>query len=1055
MSKICFENAHCHTYLSNALTGFPDSPTALEDYAKVYSERGMQCLIASEHGYRGDVWLQADTASKYENMKAICGAEVYFVPNRNPELKDNRNFHLLLLAKNNEGFKELNMTLSQAQMTGFYHHGRLDFELLSSLNYKNFLCTTACVGGILKDESYEELACQLAEIFRENFRLEVQYHLNEKQIEHNSKVLKLYKKYNWPLFFATDSHYINKEDKILRKELQLSRKISMDDSEWDLYLPTADEAFESMIKQNVLSKSQIEEAFDNTLELRDWDGFSYTTERKLPISKLRKDMTVEERKRLYQKMVCQGYIQKAGMPDEEQKKELRDEMNVILDTDSEDYFISLKDMLDRGVELGGILTTTARGSAGSFASNYALGFTTINRLDCPITFYPERFISADKLKAGNPDIDSNLTNVEAFEQAGKEMFGEYGCLPIIAYGKTKTSSAFKLLARAKNIDFELSNNISKQIQNYELDKKHASENNTDDPDYNVDDDVQLTSYIEEQYMQLVEDSVKYQGIIMTLSPHPCAHITYHKDMREEIGVIKLKDKYCLFIDGVTADKLNYVKSDMLRVDVVKMISDGFGAADLPVMPVSELLKVIEGDKNIWDLYANGFTQCLNQCEKPASTQKCMQFKPKNISELAYFIAAIRPGFKSNIQTFITRQKFNYGIPALDNLLKLENATGMTGESSYLIYDENILRCLKFAGIPGPEAYATIKHIKKKHKPQVLAMKDKFKQGFVKYLIENEHATEETANETTEMAWKVIEDSASYLFCGSHAFAMACDSAYCAYLKAYFPYEFYTTILKLYTEKNNLEKIALIIEEMKRYKDIKLTAGLFGQDNRDWHVDKENHTISQSISSIKYISKKAAEDLYEAGQHKFDTFVDLLRYLQMNTVLDTRQVETLIGVNYFKNFGGNKKLLTIMNEFYTGKNKLTKTVKSYEKRLEAMREFESELKDENISITQQLKNENSNIGLCLTCCPNLTNNIFYVQNIDQKYGIKIKLYNAKTGGSGIVKMKKDTFARKPLEENTCIIITEKQIKPRYVYMNGKSVPSKTEKDYWILNYKMVE
>ena len=389
-----YENAHCHSYYQNPLVGFGDSPTSIEDYAKEYANRNMQCLVMQEHGNRSDVWAQADIAYKYQSenftMKPICAAEVYFVPDRNPELKDARNFHLLLIAKNNEGFEELNFALQQAQETGFYKHARLDYDLLQKLNYKNFLCTTACVGGILKDNNGEQMACILKEIFRENFRLEVQYHNNQKQALHNLNVLRMYAKHKWPLFFATDSHYIRKEDKILRTELIMSRSKNAtsqnqedkknsnlitlaEDSDFDLYLPTAEEAYKLMVSQGVLSKAQIEEAFENTLELRTFEGFSYNTERKLPISKPRQNMTQEERNYLYQKMVCDGYIKSAGMPTDEEKKALRDEMDIIVDTNTADYFISLKDMLDRGVELGGVLTTTARGSAGSFASNFALG----------------------------------------------------------------------------------------------------------------------------------------------------------------------------------------------------------------------------------------------------------------------------------------------------------------------------------------------------------------------------------------------------------------------------------------------------------------------------------------------------------------------------------------------------------------------------------------------------------------------------------------------------------------------------------------------------------
>lgn len=198
--------------------------------------------------------------------------------------------------------------------------------------------------------------------------------------------------------------------------------------------------------------------------------------------------------------------------------------------------------------------------------------------------------------------------------------------------------------------------------------------------------------------------------------HPCAHITYNSDLRRDIGVIRVKaktgnkePKYCLNIDGTRADQLGYVKSDLLRVDVVKMISEGFKAAGLPVMSVDELLDKVKNDQEVWSLYWDGFTQCLNQCEKPASTQKCMQFKPKNVVELCSFIAAIRPGFKSMIQTFITRTPFNYNIKSLDELLKINGMTGATAGSSFLLFDEQILKILIAGGIPGAEAYATIKH----------------------------------------------------------------------------------------------------------------------------------------------------------------------------------------------------------------------------------------------------------------------------------------------------------------------------------------------------------
>lgn len=1064
MKELEYENTHCHTYYSNTQT-LLDSTVSIEDYAEEYVKRKMQCLVMSEHGFRGDIFNQAiiseEINKKYSyNMKPICAAEAYFVPDRK-NMTDARNFHLLLLAKDNAGFKQLNKVLSEGQISGFYHNGRLDFDLLSQIDYKHFLCTTACVGGILKDPQGEAYANMLHEIFKENFRLEVQYHNNDAQKAHNEKVISLYKKYGWPLILGTDSHYIKKQDKILRKELQLSANIDMSDSGWDLYLPTAKEVVNSLMNQGVLSKSQIEEAMENTLEVREFEGFSYDRERKLPISKLRQNMTRDERNQLYVDMVWNGYKEKAGEPTPEEAKEIQQEIDTIIGTNSADYFISLKDMLDRGVELGGVLTTTARGSAGSYVSNYALGFTSINRLRAPVTMYPERFISADKLRAGSPDIDSNLTNAQCFVDAGKEMFGEWGCVPMIAYSKTKTSAAFKLLARARNIDFDVSNEVSKQIKSYELDKKHAIENNSDDPDYNVDDEIRIEDYVDQKYLQLIKDSEQYQGIIVGITPHPCGHITYHKDLREEIGIVRVKSKtgnkepkFCAYIDGVTADYLNYIKSDILRVDVVKLISKTFETVNRKTMPVNELLDIIKTDKEVWDLYSKGITLGLNQCEKPASTQKCMQFKPQNIVELSSFIASIRPGFKSMGPTFWSRTKFKYGINSLDELLKIPGMIGNSGDSSFLIFDEQILKILIAGGIDAAEAYATIKHIKKKHRDKVLEEKEKFKNGFTKYLIEKEGSSEKNAHEVVEKIWKIIEDSSSYLFCCAHSFAMACDSAYCAYLKAHYPYEFYTTMLRLYTEKGNQEKIALIIDEMRRYKNIHLKAGLFGLDNRDWAIDKSNNVIYQDIASVKFIGSNVAEDLYSIKDNKFDTFIDMLRCLQMNTGIKVNQIEALIRINYFQQFGKRKKLLKLYDEFFNGteyKNKVTKTLKSYEKRMNFLKEKEKEIPDEDLTIGEIINDEHNFLGLCLSHNVNADRRLYYIEEVDDKYGINIKLYSIQRGTRGTMKLRKNMYNKDTVKEGSIISLEKWRQSPKNRWVNGKRIPIEGEYDNWITEY----
>lgn len=1138
------EYYHVHTSYSNCLTQ-PDSTMFIKDYAEEYRRRGQQhVLCLSEHGNRSNVWEQFDLCENFRNdktnpydLKPLAAAEVYFVPDRFAETeghKDDRNFHLVLVAKGMEGFYQLNEAISEANLTGFYKRARVDFDILEKLDYKNFICTTACVAGPVRDENYERLCLQLHEIFKENFYLEVQDHQQQIQKEINTKVLRLYSKYRWPLIFGTDSHYIKPEDAALRKELLLSAKINYgDEDEFILDLPTPEQAYDRLMRQGVLVRARIEEAMENTLILREFEGVKFTKEKKIPNAY--PDMSLDERNELYRKLVLTEYTEKAGNPSEEERSELEHEMNTMTETQTADYPLLMKKVVDRGIEYGGVLTKTGRGSGASFATNFAMGFTSINRLTAPVKMYPERFISADRLANGLPDLDLNMANVPAFEQAGKEILGEYGCLPMIAFGTVKTLSAFKLLARARDLDFETSNEISKQIQNYEQDVKHAIENNQDDPEYDVDDDVQIDSYVDEKYLDLISESKQYKGIITSLSPHPCAHLLLDRDIRREIGVIRVKSKsgskdavYAAYIDGRTADSYNYVKADFLRVDVVKIIAEAFRQAGLPIMTVDELLKAVEDDKEVWKLYATGITQGLNQVEREKSSQRCMQYKPRNVCELAAFIAAIRPGFKSMLNTFITRTPFAYNIPSLDKLLKTKEIP-----DSFLMYDEQILQILKASYIPGPDAYACTKAIKKKKAEKVASYKLRFKDGFTKYLKETENASEQKAHEVVEQVWKICEDAAQYMFCSAHSLSMACDSLYVAWLKVHYPYELYLTMLKLYDEKKNTDKISAIIAEMKRYKNITLLSGKWGQDNRDWMADKENQTISQSISSIRYMSKQVAQDLYDLSRQKtaemgveyipaklnaegkkvlkqlktvmkkayeiadrlsaeevedinkkvakleediwntpdflevqprevhhveeLNCFTNVLRALQMNTCLDTRQIKILIELGYFSRFGKSGCLMKVYQEFFEGNNKLTKTIKSFMPRLKAIRDYEDYLglfSDEELPMQQRLISEQENIGLCLSIDPEANKSTYFVRDVDEKWGTTVTLYSISNGKSGKVRFKKDDIRKHPVSPGQMVKIIDGNSSPRYTYKGGHRTQVPGEREYWVKSYSIL-
>lgn len=373
-----------------------------------------------------------------------------------------------------------------------------------------------------------------------------------------------------------------------------------------------------------------------------------------------------------------------------------------------------------------------------------------------------------------------------------------------------------------------------------------------------------------------------------------------------------------------------------------------------------------------------------------------------------------------------------------------------------MFDEQILTILQSAGIPAADAYVCIKAIKKKKADKVASFRQRFEEGFIRRLQEEEEASEEAAKDIVEKIWTIVNDAASYMFCAAHAFSMACDSLYAAWLKVHYPYELYATMLKLYDEKGKKDKIAAIIAEMKRYKGIRLTPGQFGQDNRDWLIDKEGCSISQSLSAIKYVSKQAAEDLYRIGQRPFGAFADILRALQMDTCLNTRQIGVLTAVGYFNQFGGNQKLLNLEQEYFEGKNKLTKTLveKTVARRLALQRDLETSTEDANLPVGEQLYLENEYIGLCLTADPQAPENQFYVLEVDDKFGVKAKLYSVQRGTTGVMRLKKNDYADCPFKPGDCIFVHAGENRPRYTYIGGTRKPT-GERDYWITRHTCQE
>lgn len=751
-SNRIFQNYHCHKEYTNVRIS--DSAATLKEYAARARELGHGILSSCEHGWQGNYYQTVKLAREFGLKPLIC-AEAYWVKDR--EEKDRSNCHIFIAAMNENGRQALNDVLSEANITGFYGQPRLDIPLILSLPKDDVVVTTACVAYWRYDD-IEEITKQFAEHFGKNFFLEVQYHNTESQRELNRYILELHRKYNIPIIMGCDSHYIFPDQAQTRADFLASKGLTYEnEDDWYLDYPDGETAYKRFAEQCVLSDEEICEAMENTnvfLNVEEYNSPVFNEKIKLPT--LYPELSQDERNEIYKKLVWDNWAEYKKEVPENQWSHYEDEINkeiqTVVDTRMADYFIDNYYIIKKGKENGGWLTKTGRGSGVSFITNKLLGFTEVDRVSAKVHMYPERFMSTTRiLESGSlPDLDQNCAPVEPFARAQKEILGEDHSYPMIAYGTMQKSAAWKLYAKSQGINFEIANAVSSQIRNYEFAVKHLNEEEAESVD--------IKDYIDDEFHEVYEKSKDYLGLVTSWSIAPCSYLLYSGSIRKEIGLVKVKDNLCCIMDGHWAEECHFLKNDLLKVSVVDLIYRAYHRIGMEPPSVPELLKMCGPNDPAWDIYARSCTLGINQCEQKGTSARVAKYKPKNISELAAFVAAIRPGFKSMYKTFESRQHFDYGVKAFDDLIQTEEM-----HDSFLLYQEQEMAALNYAGIEMSECYTAIKNIAKKRAEKVISYKNKFIRGFQRAIMEQEGKSQNDARAVAVKLWKIIEDSANYSF----------------------------------------------------------------------------------------------------------------------------------------------------------------------------------------------------------------------------------------------------------------------------------------------------
>ena len=1027
-------NYHKHTHYSNIST--LDCVVKPEEYMIRAVELGHTEYFTTEHGYQGNIFDVYTLCQKY-NLKCIYAAELYYVDNRYE--KDKGNYHLVVIAMNENGRKQINKIISEANETGYYYKARVDKELVLSLNPNDVIITTACVASRLfkGDNWLEEFFLPMYEHFGKSMYLEVQNHNEDIQKKHNKMVLELSDKYGLGIIHANDSHYIKSEDAQYRKLfLKAKGVVYGDEDAFILDYPDEKTIIQRYREQGILSDKQIFQALDNTLIFKQSTGIIIDKEFKIP----KVTAYNEDSDKVLAKIINESWKkERVNIPKEEHAKyikEIRYEYDMIKKCGMSDYFIIDYKIAKKAIEeYNGILTHTGRGSGVSFYINKLLGLTEIDRIWCPVKLYPTRFMSDTRILESRslPDIDQNWADVTAPIKASQDYLGIDGIRQMVSFKPMQVSSAFRLWCKAKDLNINEYDEVAKKLR----DDEHCLDN-------------------DEKWSTLIEESKVFRGVIESIAPSPCSYLLLDKPISEEIGLISIgsgNDRVvCCVLDGYNCDYYKYLKNDYLIVTVWDIISKVYEKIGSPIDDIKTLIS--KCDDKVWDLFSNCITATINQCDTDFGKQTLKVYKPRTIEELSAYVAAIRPGFANNLETFKNRETYSTGVPELDELLK--------DSFSYIMYQESIMSYLVWLGIPEKDSYDIIKKIsKKKFKEDELKnLKDKLSKGWLNK-IGNLDMFEKT--------WSDIENSSRYSFNASHSVSVALDALYGAYLKANYPMEYYSVVFEIYSD--DINKTRDLTDELP-YFNIKLKLPKFRISNNHYTCDKRNNVIYKNIQSIKFLNETIAEQLYGMRDMQFNSFLDFLKVNPCNS----KQTEILIKLDFFSEFGKTGKLMDIYNFYQTryDKNKFKKQIKKdknpysidiiskYSKETEKQyviideegfcNDIISSFEDKEISIKERLDAQIEYLGY-IEYKNDKAKDYGYIIDVNTKYTPRFTIYKIDTGETISVKYSKRDYEQSDLDKGKIIkfVTTEK---PRKKLIDGHWVDLE-ESELWIKSYKIFQ
>jgi len=923
-----FSHLHNHTEYS-----LLDGLSKIEDLLNEVKRKGMDSVAITDHGNIYGA-VEFYKKAKEKGIKPIIGCEMYLayekLTDKRPKIDDKR-YHLVLLVKNETGYKNLVKLITKAHLEGFYYKPRIDEETLRQYS-EGLIGLSACIAGkipqlILSDkkEEAEKQILIYQEIFgKDNFYLELQHHAKvPEQKKVNDGLIYLAKKLKVPLVATNDCHYLNPEDADAQDILTLINTGSDPNNPERMTMKMDDFSLKSP-EQMIKEFETMPEAIENTQKIVEMCEFEFELGKiKLPKYETPDKLSPEE----YLRKLCeQGLKKKYG---DNVSKEIRErleyELETIKQTGFASYFLIVQDFVN-WAKSKRIVVGPGRGSVGGSFVAYILNITSIDPIKYNLLF--ERFLNPERISM--PDIDLDFTDRRRDEviKYVREKYGENHVAQIITFGRMNARAVIRDVGRVLQYPYSYCDKIAKLIpQGLTLEQALAR----------VEEFRELFLN-DSQAQRMIEYAKKLEKTARHASTHACGVVISDRALDDIVPLqhpTQDDDNIVTQFEMHAIEDIGLLKMDFLGLKNLTIIEETLAKIYAIHKKSIDIENLPMDDEKTFHLFQKAETIGVFQLESDGMRKYLKQLKPTNIEDIIAMVALYRPGPMQFISDYINgklkKKKIEYLHPKLKPIL----------ESTYgiCLYQEQIMKIVReLAGFTLGEADILRKAIGKKIKDLLLKQKSKFIIGCKKNEIDEFVA---------QKIWNWIEPFANYSFNRSHATAYAIIAYQTAYLKAHYPVEFMASLLT--SDQADIEKIGFLIEECKRMK-IKVLPPDINESWRNFSVVPFKNQIRFGLLGIKNVGENITEAIIKERKSNghFKSMEDFLFRIK-DKDLNKKSLESMIKVGVFDNFDERNHLLLNVERLLEYNRELKKNANNHQRML-----FENTMRNESKIILEKTK-----------------------------------------------------------------------------------------------------